>query len=178
MTGPAWNPGGPHSPRRTAQAGDLFDRLSRFLVYATMSRDGVRTPGDAYVLLADVYLAAGRLPQLCGQLAEFLAGQAAAGRLRDDRGRDPAGQCALAAASLRQAAGHAAGLDAALQDAQRHIAGLAVAGHVTGIDYDEDFGDFGGFGDDDDDLAGGFGDDGDDLAGGFEDDFAGGYGDA
>lgn len=177
MSGQSWNPDGPHSPRRTAQAGDLLDRLSRFLVYATMSRNGVRTPGDAYVLVADLYLAAGRLPQLCGQLTEFLSGQAAAGRLRDDRGRDPAVQCALAAGSLQQAARHAAGLDKALQDAQAHIAGLAVAGHVTDIG-DDDYDDFE---DGDDDLADDYDDDGDfedDFEDDFADDFAEEYGDA
>jgi len=123
------NPDGPHSPERTAEVAAVFDACSRFLVYATMGRaPGLEYPSEAYRLLGELYSATGRLPQLCGQLGEFLAAQLATGRLGDDSGRDPALACDRASLHLRQAGAHAAGLTRALQDVQNAISGLHVRG--------------------------------------------------
>jgi hypothetical protein len=121
------NPDGPHSPERTAEAGQLLDDCSRFLVYASMSeKRGLEYPADAYRLIADIYAATGRLPQACDQIARFLGAQTARDGVYEARGRDPREQAALAAAHLARAAGAAHALTAALQDAQTAIAGLGI----------------------------------------------------
>ena len=121
------NPDGPHSPERTAEAGSLFDDCSRFLVYATMTgKGGVAYPSDVYRLVADLYSATARLPQMCGQMEEFLRAQATTGRLYEARGRDVKIQCDRAAIHLDQAAAAAGALTEALQAAQADIAGLGV----------------------------------------------------
>lgn len=121
------NVDGPHSPERTAEAGQLFDDCSRLLVYATMSdKGGLEYPGDAYRLIADIYSATGRLPQACEQIGRFLGVQAARGAAYEARGRDPGTQAAQAAAHLAEAASAAHALTAALQAAQTAIAGLGI----------------------------------------------------
>jgi len=127
------NPDGPHSPERTAEVAAIFDACSRFLVYSTMgSAPGLDYPSEAYRLLGELYSATSRLPQLCGQLAEFLAAQLATGKLGDDSGRDPAVACEGASMHLRLAAERAAGLTASLQDVQRAISGLHVKSGTEG----------------------------------------------
>ena len=121
------NPDGPHSPERTADAGQLLDDCSRYLCYATMSETrGLEYPGDAYRLIADVYAATGRLPQACEQIGRFLEAQAARRAAYEARGRDPGEQAALAAACLAEAAAAAHALTTALQAAQTAIAGLGI----------------------------------------------------
>ena len=127
------NPDGPHSPERTAEVGSLFDDCSRFLVYAMMAgKGGVACPSDVYRLVADLYSATARLPQMCGQMEEFLSAQAATGRLYEARGRDVTAQCAQALAHLDQAATAAEALTVALQAAQTDIAGLGVKDSTDG----------------------------------------------
>lgn len=121
------NPDGPHSPERTAEAGQLFDDVSRFLTYATMERrSGLAYPADAYRLLGDLYAATGRLPQVCDQLRQFLTAQEATERLYEARGRDVFEQVCEARMDLAAAAEAARKLTAALQATQADIAGLGV----------------------------------------------------
>lgn len=121
------NVDGPHSPGRTAEAGQLFDDCSRLLVYATMSdKGGLDYPGDAYRLIADVYSATGRLPQACEQIGRFLEAQAARDGAYEARGRNPASAARLAAAHLAGAANAARTLTDALRAAQTAIAGLGI----------------------------------------------------
>jgi len=121
------NPDGPHSPERTAQAGQMFDDCSRFLAYAMMAgKGGVACPSDVYRLVADLYSATARLPQMCSQMEEFLRAQTTTGRLYEARGRDIETQCDRAAIHLDQAAAAAGALTEALQAAQADIAGLGV----------------------------------------------------
>jgi hypothetical protein len=121
------NPDGPHSPERTAGLGDLFDQCSRAITYATMSdKHGLEYPSDAYRLVADLYSATGRLPQLCAQLTAFLAAQKDSGALYEARGADVSEQVAKAAYHLGLAHGAARDLTRALQDAQSAMSGLGV----------------------------------------------------
>lgn len=121
------NPDGPHSPERTAEAGQLLDDCSRFLCYATMrEKRGLEYPADAYRLIADIYTATGRLPQACDQIGRFLKAQAARSGVYEARGRDPREQAALAATRLAEAAAAARALTAALQAAQTAIGGLGI----------------------------------------------------
>lgn len=121
------NPDRPHSPERTAEAGTFFDALSRLITYATMpGRGGIEFPADVYVLVAELYSATGRLPQICEQMDTFLRQQEATGRLYEARSLDVAGQVSKASAHLAQAAGAAEALTRALQAVQADIAGLGV----------------------------------------------------
>lgn len=121
------NPDGPHSPERTREVGQLFDDASRFLTYATMERrGGLDYPRDAYPLVADLYAATGRFPQICSQLEDFLRAQEATGKLYEARGRSITAQVDQAAVHLSQARAAAANLTKALQAVQADIAGLGV----------------------------------------------------
>jgi hypothetical protein len=121
------NPDGPHSPDRTSEAGTLFDECSRFLTYATMSeKHGMEYPSDVYRLVADIYSAAGRLPQMCDQLGQFLGVQMDMRRLYEARNRDVPIQVSRAQSHLEDAASAARQLTAALQAVQADIAGLGV----------------------------------------------------
>lgn len=130
------NPDGPHSPGHTAEAGQLFDDCSRFLCYATMpGKRGLEYPGEVYRLVADLYTATGRFPQVCEQLGAFLEAQQATGRLYEDRSRDVCAQVEQALVHLDHASAEASKLTRALQAVQADIAGLGV--HQCG-DGDED----------------------------------------
>jgi hypothetical protein len=127
------NPDGPHSPECTADAGDLFDRCSRFLTYASMpGNGGLGYPAAVYRLVADLYAAAGRLPQMCEQLDRFLRAQFATGCLHDAKTGDPEEACEQAARDLHAAAMHATALTRALQAVQADIAGLSVKENPDG----------------------------------------------
>jgi hypothetical protein len=122
-----FNVDGPHSPERTAQVGQMFDDCSRYLCYATMhAKGGLKSPADAYTLLADLYAATGRFPQMCSQLEDFLRAQEATGRLYEAQGRGIAAQVDRAVLHLGQAADAARALTRALQAVQADIAGLGV----------------------------------------------------
>jgi len=121
------NPDGPHGPAHTTEAANLLAGCVRYLNYASMAGSGgLEYPGDVYGLLGALYTATQRLPQLCDQLAAFLAAQVAAGCLADSQGRDPAIQAGMAADLLREAATRIPALTAHLQRAQNDIAGLYV----------------------------------------------------
>jgi hypothetical protein len=118
---------GPHSPERTAEIGTLFDEYSRYITYATMpEKHGLTFPSDACRLVADLYSATGRIPQVCDQLGQFLRAQEATGRLYEAQGRDIAVQVDRAQVHLDQAAEAARALTRALQAVQADIAGLGV----------------------------------------------------
>lgn len=121
------NPDGPHSPERTAEAGELLDEVSRFIAYATMpEKHGLEYPSDVYKILGELYSATGRLPQVCEQLGRFLEAQEATGRLYEARGREISVQRRMAASHLDDAGQHSAALTRALQRVQADIAGLGV----------------------------------------------------
>jgi len=130
------NPDGPHSPDRTAEAAEVFDACSRYLVYATMRGGqragelprarGLEYPSEAYRLLGEVYSATGRLAQLAIQLSAFLDAQGQTGRLGDSNGRDVAERIATASFHLGAAHTSAQELTGSLQAAQGAIAGLYV----------------------------------------------------
>ena len=119
------NPDGPHSPDRTREVGQIFDDASRFLCYATMERRGGLTyPADVYALVAELYAATGRFPQICEQLKAFLAAQRDAGSLYEARGEDVGERVAAAAYHLGLAHGAASNLTKMFQAVQADIAGL------------------------------------------------------
>jgi hypothetical protein len=120
----------PHSDQATAGAARLAAETARFLNYATgpHSAEGLTDPATAYAVLGDLAAAARRLPQLLGQVTDFLDHARAAGHLADDHGRLPIVITANARAELAAAAGAAADLARKLGSAQSIISGL----HLTG----------------------------------------------
>lgn len=122
----ALDPDGPHSPELTVQAADVLAECVRFLNHATghHAGQGLTWAADAYQVLGSLYNGTGRMPQLFTQLGTWLAQQAAAGTLADDRGRDVTALAGAAEEALAGAAAAADALTARLQSAQQAIAGL------------------------------------------------------
>jgi hypothetical protein len=119
---------GPHSPDYTREVAWAMAECVRVLNYAAGS--GVETaivyPATVYEVLGALYTATARMPQLLSQLNTWLE-RAEAGRLADDRHRDPA----AAVAGSQEAAGRAKvalrSVTAALETAQQEIAFLRAA---------------------------------------------------
>jgi hypothetical protein len=120
---------GPHDDAGTAGAARLAAEVVRFLDYATMPHaDGLTEPATIYAITGELSSAVYRLPQLFGQLADWLTGAMNAGHLADDHGR-PVHQLTDAARDvLAEAMGHADRLGRALAAAQSLTAGLHLAG--------------------------------------------------
>lgn len=102
----------------------------RALNHATFPRSSRLTyPGDVYDVLGSLKVMAERLPQLCAQLARFLTGELAAGRVQAVEGQRWAGQPGTAVAEAGLALGDsisaARTLTRALAEAQQAIVGLA-----------------------------------------------------
>lgn len=120
---------GPHSPQYTAKVGYALGEAVRVLNYATGPdvSTGLRYPSDVYGLLGSLYAATGRMPQLSGQLGDWLAEQARAGAIGVDGDDRPGAAVAAvdqARASLNRASVLAHQLTASLQQAQEAIAGM------------------------------------------------------
>lgn len=120
---------GPHSDEATAEAARVASEAVRLLNYATgpHASAGLTEPATAFQVMADLAQTAYRLPQLCGQLGDYLDREFAAARLADDHGRLPYLVIARARHDLDTAARHADALGAALAAAQNAIAGLYLA---------------------------------------------------
>jgi hypothetical protein len=117
----------PESPDRTRDLGNLLAATAKALNYATRGDcPGLGDPSDAYSLLAALYTATQRLPQLLGQVASFVTAQAAAGTVADANGKIPVQVAAIHAAWLADAQALAADLTGHLQGAQNAISGLYV----------------------------------------------------
>ena len=124
---------GPHSPEYTREVGNVLAEAVRVLNYATLAEaPGLDYPGDAYTLLGAWYTATQRMPQLGGQIKDFLDGWQASGQLADSNGENPTAKAALAAYYLGLAHGAAEDLTKALQQAQSAISGLYVKENPDG----------------------------------------------
>lgn len=78
---------GPHTPETVRKAAEMIADCVRYLNYAARpGAGGLESPQDVYDLLGALSTAAGRLPQLLGQLSAWLQNESAAGRLRVDQG--------------------------------------------------------------------------------------------
>jgi hypothetical protein len=115
---------GPHADEHTTGAAWLASEAVRFLNYATGSHanTGLTYPATVYTITGALTEAAGRLPQLFGQLTAWLDRECAAGRLGDDCGGPVAPLTDRARYHLDQAARHAAALGDALAEAQSALA--------------------------------------------------------
>jgi hypothetical protein len=117
---------GPHADEHTAAAADLCAEAVRFLNYATGSHSpaGLVFPSTVYMIAADLSSAAYRMPQLFGQLADWLAREDAAGMLGTDDGSPAADVVAAARVNLASATVAAERLSAYLDALQNSISGL------------------------------------------------------
>ena len=115
---------GPHAAEHTTAAASLAAEAIRYLNYATGSHRaaGLEYPADAYSVAADLKLAAERMPQLFGQLDQWLYDEALAGRLAMDDGSPVYDALARAGVSLKVAASLADALAVRLGEAQNALA--------------------------------------------------------
>jgi hypothetical protein len=75
---------GPHSPEYTRQVASALAECVRVLNHATLSHEvgsALKYPSHVDYVLVELASMALRLPQLCEQIATWLAGQHAAGRI-------------------------------------------------------------------------------------------------
>lgn len=120
------DPDARHYPRRTRDLADLASQAVRTLNYATQKQQGMIYPGDAYSLLGELGLMAGRFPQLFEQIGDFLEREEAASHLYVRNGSS-AQAVAKAGVHLREA----------MQAAQSmHIALKAAQSAINALDYD------------------------------------------
>jgi hypothetical protein len=121
---------GPHADEHTAAAAELVSAAVRFLNYATgtHSAQGVSWPSTVYAVTARLSEAAGRMPQLCHQLASWLDAGLDAGHLGVDDRSDPVGPVEEATSALVDAAGLAARLSIALANAQSALGSVNARG--------------------------------------------------
>jgi hypothetical protein len=115
--------GGPHDDTAVIALAQITAEAVRALNHATFSPAGLAEPATVNSVLGQLATAAHRLPQLCGQLAGWLARQYTAGQLAHTTGGlDVA--VGDAQASLDRAASHATRLGEALDLAQQATARL------------------------------------------------------
>jgi hypothetical protein len=112
--------GGPYDDATVIALAQITAEAVRALNHATFPRSELSEPATGYTTLGQLAAAAHWLPQLCGQLARWLAGQNTAGRLA----------CTLddALASLDRAARRATRLGEALDQAHQATAWLHQPG--------------------------------------------------
>lgn len=102
-------------PLTPAQLGDAAAEAIRSLNHATQStRPGWEYPADAYSVVGELRTMTQRLPQLLGQVDQFLHALADGDHIRSDRGGDGATEVAAVRDGLNRAAADAEALTAAL----------------------------------------------------------------
>jgi hypothetical protein len=118
---------GPYDDLDTAGAAGLAAEAVRYLNHA-VPRGGVTVPATVATVTADLSAAAWRLPQLLAALGDWLAAEAAAGRVGDDHCRPPADLISKIRAAFGRAGDHAGGLADALSTAHNLASPLHAAG--------------------------------------------------
>lgn len=104
---------GPHDDATTIGTATVIAESVRFLIYASI-RGGVTEPATVYTVSGELTSAAYRLPQLFGQLGEWLTAEASAGRITADHGRPTWQLVAELRVALAEATEHAVRLSATL----------------------------------------------------------------
>jgi hypothetical protein len=112
------------SPEETLALARTAAGAVRSLNHATLGGQGLAQPADAYGLLGELSLAAAGLPQLLGQVGQWLAAALAAGRLGCDDGTGPAAAVSGAGLFLSDARAGAAVLAHDLDQAQQQLASV------------------------------------------------------
>ncbi len=114
---------GPHDDDTTIALAEITAEALRALNHATLPTAGLTEPATVYGVLGQLAAAAHRLPQLCDQLAGWLAAENTAGRLAHTTG-GLADAVEDTLGSLDRAARHATRLGEALDQAQQATAWL------------------------------------------------------
>jgi hypothetical protein len=116
--------------RTPADVSDEIAELVRKLNYQTGAGDTVELeyPGDLYSVVANLKIAAQRMPQLFAQMARWLEAEHAAGRVAHDRGGDPGEYVAAVVDALGRAGDDATTLGASLDTAHEMSSGLKASG--------------------------------------------------
>jgi hypothetical protein len=117
---------GPHADEHTAAAAHLAAEAIRYLNYATGSHspEGLTWPSTVYEIIADLSVAAGRMPQLLAQMAEWLTAEDNAGHLAMDDHSPARAAVTLARIQMGYAADQARTLAVSLGRIQENISGL------------------------------------------------------
>jgi hypothetical protein len=114
----------------TTTAREVADQAAeaiRSLNYLTLPADdapGLEFPSDVYNIVANVKVAAQRMPQLFGQLSGWLAREHEAGQVGHDSGQDPERWLIQVSDALAEASTAARSLEDALNRAHNASAGL------------------------------------------------------
>ena len=114
----------------TTTAREVADQAAeaiRSLNYLTLPAEGapgLEFPSDVYDIVAGVKIAAQRMPQLFGQLSDWLSHEYEADRVGHDSGEDPVVQLIEVNDALAAAAAAAQRLEDALNRAHNASAGL------------------------------------------------------
>lgn len=114
----------------TQTPADTIAEGVRTLNYMTGAGGSVELdyPADLAQVLANLEIAAQRLPQLFGQMATWLTDQHGAGLVAHDQGRDASEYGGAVAEALQRASQDAEILSAALDSAHQASSGLKAAG--------------------------------------------------
>lgn len=112
--------------RTPVQVADEIAEAVRTLNYMTGAGRSVELeyPGDLYSVVAELKIAAQRMPQLFDQMGRWLAAEHRAGRVAHDRGQDPSEYVDAVADALRRAGEDATTLAASLDTAHEMSSGL------------------------------------------------------
>lgn len=126
--------GGPHDPEATVAAAWLAAETIRYLNYAADTDEGIQFASTLYSAAGALSLAAGRTPQLIGQMSAWL--NAHADLLVNDDGALIGDTLAAVGASGQAAAGAAALLAHHLSELQSALARTGNRGIPAGKDCD------------------------------------------
>ena len=120
------------SDRTPAEVSDEIAELVRMLNYQAGAGETVELqyPGDLYSVVANLKIAAQRMPQLFAQMARWLEAEHAAGRVAHDRGEDPDEYVAAVVDALGRAGDDAVTLGASLDTAHEMSSGLKASGQA------------------------------------------------
>lgn len=104
--------------RTPAEIAEGIAEAVRLLNYATMPVTGeLEYPGDLCSVLADLKIAAERMPQAFDQMARWITAEHDAGRVAHDQGADVGEYVSAVADALERASNDAVALGAALYNA-------------------------------------------------------------
>jgi hypothetical protein len=131
------DPDAPHDPKRTQELADVAAAAIRTLNYATRGTDGLRDVGDVYELLGTLAQLSERLPQLYGQIRDYLTDAHNRGELFEPADGPHQGSTTLAVMLTRDALGRAAGDATTMREAVRNAQAEIRAVRYSGPAVDE-----------------------------------------
>jgi hypothetical protein len=119
------------SPERTLQLAETFAQIARTLNHQTRHHEALKFPHEADRLIREISTAAGRLPQLLGQVSAWVNTEYEEGRVRLADAADPeAARAVLSVSSRLDSASQYAGLlEQMLQRAASETSTMTVAGN-------------------------------------------------